>query len=246
MSNFDSQKSESTLFIDVGNSSVKVGFKSNNKWKSHTHKTAAMAANQINNHTYPVQRIYLSSVREAVKDSLEGDIESHLIREINIRDIQSDLLDYETTESLGIDRYLACLGAKSKTSKAAVVIDAGSACTIDYIDEKGVFRGGVIMPGLSSVLTIFAKSAPELPSIDVQFPKHFPGKTTKESLELGQVVFFADGVSKMLERYSAIFGDYELFISGGDADTVFGLIGNKGTVEKHLIFDGMEKFIEKK
>ncbi|GAB5409407.1 MAG: pantothenate kinase [Balneolaceae bacterium] len=244
MSNFDSQTSESILFIDVGNSSIKVGFRSDNKWKSHTHKTAVSAANQINNHTYPVQRINLSSVREAVKHSLENEIESHLIWEITIKEIPSEFLDYQTPDTLGIDRYLACLGARAKTNKAVVVIDAGSACTIDYMDEQGVFRGGVIMPGLSSILTIFHKTAPELPLIDVQFPKHFPGKSTRESLELGQIVFFADGISKMLERYTAIFGDHELYITGGDAETIDELIGAKGSIDKNLIFKGMEKFFE--
>lgn len=243
MSNFDSQKPESVLFIDIGNSSIKVGFKSNHKWTVHTHKTAKEAANQINNHTYPVKSIILSSVREVVKDALESEVESHLIREISIKDIDSNLLDYETPETLGIDRYLGCFGAQSHSSKQVVVIDAGSACTIDYMDEKGVFQGGVIMPGLSSILNVFTKTAPELPSIEVQFPKHFPGKNTAESLELGQVVFFADGVSKMLERYTAIFGEYELYISGGDAEVVHELIGNKGKVAKNLIFEGMERFI---
>lgn len=246
MSNFDSQKSESVLFIDIGNSSIKIAFKSDNKWKVYTYESANEAANLINNHLYPVTSIILSSVREAIKDALESKVESHLIKELLIKDVKRDLLDYQTPETLGVDRYLACYGAKIQTKNPVVVIDAGSACTIDYMDEKGVFKGGVIMPGLLSILNVFDRIAPELPKIEVQFPKHFPGKTTNESLELGQVVFYADGISKMLERYTKIFGEYDLFISGGDADVVNELIGNKGAIQKNLVFDGMERMLSRK
>tara|TARA_R110000868_G_scaffold37111_14_gene131634 strand:- start:46437 stop:47177 length:741 start_codon:yes stop_codon:yes gene_type:complete len=244
MSNFDLEKQESTLFIDIGNTALKVGFKSDGKWKLNTYKTTEEAAKQVINHPYPVRRIILSSVRETIKDAFEKEVESHLIHEILIKDIDKTTLEYQTPETLGIDRYLGCFGAQIHTNKAVVVIDAGSACTIDYMDEDGVFKGGVIMPGLTSILNIFEKTAPQLPKIKLKFPKHFPGKSTTESLELGQIVFFIDGISKMLERFTSLYGDYDLFLNGGDAESVNELIGFKGQVNKKLLFDGMEKMIK--
>lgn len=239
MSNFDSQHTESTLFIDVGNSSIKVGFKKESKWTVHTFENAKKAAFDINNYPYPLKRIILASVRQDITDTLEREIESHLIHELKISQVKKDDLEYDTPDTLGIDRYLVCLGAKKATKEPVIVIDSGSACTIDFMDENGVYKGGIIMPGLHSLVNIFKRTAPELPAIEVAFPKNFPGRSTEESLQLGQVIFFADGINMMLDRFSSIYGEYDLFLTGGDAQTVSQLIGNLGIVDQSLIFDGM-------
>lgn len=245
MSNFDSQHTESTLFIDVGNSSIKVGFKREGKWTVHSFENAKKAAFDINNYPYPLKRIILASVRQDITDTLEREIESHLIHELRISQVKKEELDYETPDTLGIDRYLVCLGAKEITENPVVVVDAGSACTIDYMDEGGVYKGGVIMPGLNSLVSIFKRTAPELPAIEVAFPKNFPGKSTEESLQLGQVIFFADGINMMLDRFSNIYGEYDLYLTGGDAQTVSKLIRNSGTIDESLIFDGMASMLSK-
>lgn len=243
MSNFDSQHTESTLFIDVGNSSIKVGFKKESKWTVHTFENAKKAAFDINNYPYPLKRIILASVRQDITDTLEREIESHLIHELKISQVKKDDLEYDTPDTLGIDRYLVCLGAKKATKEPVIVIDSGSACTIDYMDENGVYKGGIIMPGLHSLVNIFKRTAPELPAIEVAFPKNFPGRSTEESLQLGQVIFFADGINMMLDRFSSIYGEYDLFLTGGDAQTVSQLIGNLGIVDQSLIFDGMASML---
>lgn len=243
MTNFDSQNTESTLFVDIGNSATKVAFRSGKDWTVRSYKSVMDATNQINNHPYPVYHIVICSVKGKVKSVFESKVESHLIKSITVNDIKPELIDYETPETLGMDRYLACYGAQINSNNAVVVIDAGSACTIDYMDEHGIFKGGIIMPGLSSIRTIFKDTAPELPEVGLSFPAHFPGKSTHESLELGLIVFYVDGLLKMLERYTNNYGAYDLVICGGDAETVNQLIGNIGEVKSNVLFEGMEKLI---
>ena len=239
MSNFDSEHPESIVFVDVGNSSIKVAFRSEGSWVVHRFDEPDEAASAVNNHPHPVSRIVISSVRKNVKDFLESEIQAHLVHEITINDIAEDKLDYYTPQTLGIDRYLGCLGAKERSKYGVVVIDAGSACTIDFMDEHGDYHGGVFMPGLTSVMNIFDHTAPELPEIEVQLPAGFPGKSTKESLQWGQVGFFVSGVKSVLKRYKTLFGDFDIYLTGGDAETLNGLLENIGTVEKNLVFEGM-------
>ena len=244
MSNFDSENQESLIYVDIGNSSVKVGFLSSDKWTVHIHKTALDAAKEINNHLYPVKHIFVSSVRESVKEVLGNEIQTRNLKEITIENIPGDKLDYETPETLGIDRYLACLGAYSNSGKGVVVIDAGSACTIDYMDGEGVFHGGVIMPGFKSIINIFKESAPELPEVKIGIPKIFPGKSTTESLQWGQVGFFVDGVISILESYDEKFNNYDLFLTGGDAPVLYELLGHIGEVNPNLVLTGLKKASE--
>ena len=241
MSNFDSENQESTIYVDIGNSSIKIGFLSDEKWVVHSHQSSQDAARQINNHMYPVKHIFLSSVRETVKQALENEIEIRNLKEVRTSDISPVNLDYETPETLGIDRYLACLGAFSASKKGVVVIDAGSACTIDYMNEQGVFQGGVIMPGFRSIMSVFKETAPELPEIKIGIPEHFPGKSTKESLQWGQVGFFVDGVISILEAYDEKYDDYDLFLTGGDAGILFELLGHVGEVNPHLVLMGLKE-----
>lgn len=242
MSNIDSLYTESTLFVDVGNSSIKTGYLSKGKWSVATHATVDSASYLINNHAYPLKKIIVSSVRENLKDALFKEIETHLVQELKVSQVQPGQLDYQTPETLGIDRFLACLGASRYSNASTLVIDAGTACTIDFMDEHGVYKGGVIVPGLGSVMKIFKEHAPALPEVPVEIPEVFPGKSTRESLQWGQVVFFTDGVKSILKRYLDIFGSYDLFITGGDAVTLNQLLSEAGTVKKTLVFDGMALF----
>ncbi len=246
MSNFDSSLSESILFVDIGNSAVKVAVNNEYGWKVHSYQYAEEAAHEINNRLHPVQKIVLSSVRESTRDVIMSEIQAHLVEELTVNDISDEKLDYKTPETLGIDRYLSCLGAYSLVKEAVLVIDAGTACTIDFMDEGGVFRGGVIMPGLNPLLTIFNNTAPALPQVELNVPDSYPGKSTEESLQWGQVVFWVDGIKQQLQRYQSIFGDSKLFLVGGDSEIVQKLLGINTRIEKDLIFRGMEILLKHK
>ncbi|MFT5083702.1 MAG: type III pantothenate kinase [Lentisphaeria bacterium] len=56
---------------------------------------------------------------------------------------------YEKLESFGVDRWLALMAARQQERGPCVVIDAGSAITVDYLDADGVHGGGLIVPGVS-------------------------------------------------------------------------------------------------
>lgn len=242
MSNFDSKNSESTIFVDIGNSSIKVGFVEDNEWTVHTFSDAVEAAREINNYVQPVLQILVSSVRENQRDALVNMIEHSEVRVITIHDVDTAKLDYETPETLGIDRFLGCLGAKAISGKPVVVIDSGTACTVDYMDAQGVYHGGVIMPGFKSIMEIFKKTAPELPSVEVAIPEVFPGKSTKTSLQWGQVGFFMDGLISVLQAYDTKFPDYDLYLTGGDAEILSLLLGDVGEVNGHLVLRGLAEF----
>lgn len=245
MSNFDSESKGFTFFIDIGNSSIKLGWRSGSDWNVEYFQDPVLLRKRMEEVSV-ITEIVIASVRKEVIAQLKSNFTELHLRVITTDDIPSTELDYNTPETLGIDRYLACLGAKSKTNKAVVVIDAGSACTIDYMDEFGVFKGGVIMPGLFSILGIFNNTAPELPEIAPQLPNEFPGKSTKSSLELGLTQFFADGIDSHLRRYTENFGDYELFVTGGDAEFIESLNLRAMTPSRTLIFEGMEHFGKRK
>lgn len=243
MSKNDSLLLGKTLFVDIGNTSVKVGQKDEGKWKYHIHNEVSEAAKSINRLSDNESQVVIGSVRKTSREKLIEHLETQRVRVLSIADLDTDKLDYDSPETLGMDRYLACLGARCQSGRGVVVIDAGTACTIDYMDTEDVFRGGVIMPGLKTIAQSLRDSAPELPEVELSLPERFPGRSTTESLQWGQVGFFIDGILTMLEAYEQKYPGFELYLTGGDAETLFGLLETEGNVDPHLVMKGMESLV---
>ena len=73
---------------------------------------------------------------------------------------------YNNPKSLGADRWAGMIGAKSiYPSQNVLVVNAGTATTIDYINQSGEFAGGWIIPGLSLMLAALAKGTADLPDL---------------------------------------------------------------------------------
>ena len=70
---------------------------------------------------------------------------------------------YDQPEQLGADRWAALIGARALHAGAAVVVMAGTATTIDALDDRGVFRGGLILPGLVLMRAALAGNTADLP-----------------------------------------------------------------------------------
>jgi type III pantothenate kinase len=70
---------------------------------------------------------------------------------------------YEQPQQLGADRWAALIGARALHSGPAVVVMAGTATTIDALDGKGRFRGGLILPGLALMRSALARNTADLP-----------------------------------------------------------------------------------
>ncbi len=167
------------------------------------------------------------------------------VTEITNTSIPRELLDYETPDSLGVDRFLACYGATEQTRNAVVVIDAGTATTIDFMARDNVFHGGIIAPGLDSFADILPKKAPSLPKVAVEIPKTWPGKSTIDSLKWGQAGFYLFALEAILDQYKHDFGDFDLFITGGNGPLIEKMLNRECKLRPFLVFDGMELLTKK-
>lgn len=163
-----------------------------------------------------LRHITASSVRTSAKKELTARCPLH-IDWIERQELQPYAGNYQTPETLGIDRLLTALGAWNQTKKNTVIIDAGTACTVDAIRADGTFAGGVIMPGLRALHQSLRSTAPELPPVSMQLPESFPGMSTNTCLQWGLNSFFVDGVIAQLNRFISTMGAMPVFITGGDA-----------------------------
>lgn len=202
------------ILVDIGNSSIKTTevlngeFQETKKWGSFDEVLAQ----------YSKLPMMVSSVRMIRKESVS--------KNENIIILTHELplpikLDYLTPETLGPDRIAAAVGANELfPEENNVVIDLGTCMTIDLIDNEGVFRGGIISPGLEMRMKAMNKFTDKLPDISHDWTNinaNFLGKTTKECMLLGSldgIIHELNGTIRTLEKD---FTSLNTIISGGDA-----------------------------
>lgn len=129
----------------------------------------------------------------------------------------------EAPEQVGIDRLLGAIGANHRRTPGvpAVVVDAGSAITINVIDGAGVFRGGSIAPGLGLMARALNTFTAKLPLVSHELlllrPAMFPAGNTRDAILCGLRAAAVGGVRELISGMVSSDPRPELFITGGDA-----------------------------
>lgn len=165
----------------------------------------------------------------------------------------------DSPQAVGIDRLLAALAAlELTTSRPAVVIQAGSAVTVDLIaaptgelcqpPSLGSFEGGAILPGVPMMLRLLGKGADLLPEIDAAellgLPP-LPGKNTEAAMICGAASALVGGVLHLVERYRQQYGQaIPIIISGGDGMRLSPYVPAPWIVKDHLVHRGLLRFAE--
>jgi type III pantothenate kinase len=125
-------------------------------------------------------------------------------------------------EKVGIDRLLNAVAVTRHWERSrvpAVVVDAGSAVTVDWVDGGGAFRGGAIFPGLRLMVRALHDYTALLPLIEVTTPRPYvPGMSTAQAIEAGVYYAAAGGINTLIGHLAAgTQGPPHIFLTGGDA-----------------------------
>lgn len=138
-----------------------------------------------------VEAIILSSVVPPVTTALQSLARDRLgIVPINVEpslDLGLKLLVEEPTR-LGADRLVDCVAAFAKYGGPAIIIDLGTATTVDAISAAGDFLGGAIATGVATSLKALSANASQLFNIELSLPHHTLGKNTVDQLRIGVVL----------------------------------------------------------
>ena len=143
-------------------------------------------------------------------------------------------------QQIGLDRLVAAWGACQHRSpgKELVVVDAGTAVTIDLVDAKGVFQGGVIYPGLGTAVESLKNSTCQLPDlshyqIDPSVYVNSPiGKNTKDSILSGIVNSQLAAVRDIVHLLSV---QATVVATGGQSKVFQNLLPKSWIFDEHLV-----------
>ncbi|MEZ5963388.1 MAG: type III pantothenate kinase [Planctomycetota bacterium] len=127
-------------------------------------------------------------------------------------------LAYPDPGTLGTDRWLCALAAH-RAHGAALVVQCGTAITVDAVDVGGRFLGGAIAPGLRAMAAGLAGAAPALPRPAVLRAATVPGVTSPACVEAGIVLAFCGAVERLARDVGAALpAAAARLLTGGDAE----------------------------
>ncbi|MEQ8770421.1 MAG: type III pantothenate kinase [Phycisphaerales bacterium] len=151
-------------------------------------------------------------------------------------DVQIDIttsLDDAGIRTVGQDRLLNALAGFELTQQACVIVDAGTAITVDFVDGEGVYHGGAIAPGVAMMLASLHEKTEQLPEVKFDPPpaERAWGSNTPDAMNLGVMGAACGLVRWMVERDAERYGAFPLVIAtGGDA----ALLENEGIVDRFV------------
>lgn len=141
---------------------------------------------------------------------------------------------YPDFDKLGIDRWLAMVSAFSKFKQSLIVVDLGSAVTLDIVRKDGQHLGGYILPGLSLMRQSLHGGTAQVRVIDHRHDTIEPGEDTSAAVNRGSLFAVVATIEKLVHLYPS-----KLIITGGDANLVRGLLNVNTHYEPHLVLDGL-------
>jgi len=146
---------------------------------------------------------------------------------------------YREPETLGVDRWLAIVGAVTLHGKPVIVWDLGTATTLDAVDADGRHLGGWILPGPGTMLDALVRKT------KLKVPEELagamePGCDTAECISRGVLAAQAGALQQFIKFVGARLGENSpLVVTGGAAPAMVQRTGIECVLDPLLVFRGM-------
>jgi type III pantothenate kinase len=196
---------------------------------------------------YPdIKHSIISTVRKE-EPSIAG-----LLRDKGVRMLRLDHLTplpirnrYKTKETLGYDRIAAAVGASARFPEQDIlIIDMGTAITIDFISSENEFQGGNISPGLLMRFRSLHEFTGRLPLVEPSYQDALLGDDTETAISAGiqnGIIFELDGyINEQKKRYPRL----QVLMTGGDAVFFDKKLKNSIFVDQNLNLFGLHRILE--
>lgn len=154
--------------------------------------------------------------------------------------------DYPRPAEIGADRVADAVAARARYGAPVVVVDFGTATNIEVVDRDGLFRGGVIAPGVQTSADALISRGARLPAIDLSVPEQVIGTSTPAAIQSGIMYGEADRVDGLVRRIFDQLG-YEapVVATGGLAGVVAPHARTITAVDPELTLEGLRLIAER-
>jgi type III pantothenate kinase len=238
------------LTLDAGNTRIKWGSRRDGAWARVGALPVAEASRLVDGLGEPraferilVANVAGASVRSAIERAAErlgcaAQFIEACAQQCGVRS------SYDDPAQLGADRWAALIGARRLFPGASLVVNAGTALTVDALSDEGVFLGGIIAPGIELMRRALSEYTAGLP-LQPGAIRFFPANTG-DAIMSGAAHALVGAVERMAGfMHESGQSDVRLVLSGGAASTLQPLFTTlQATPVEHLVLEGLAAIAE--
>lgn len=155
-------------------------------------------------------------------------------------------LHNENPKELGADRLVNAVAAVEEYSGETIIIDFGTATTLDFVTAQAEYKGGIILPGIQLSANALFEHCAKLPRVEVSVPDHVVGRNTVGAITSGLTYGYADMVDGLVSRISLETRcEPHVIATGGLAPVIASVAGSIDVVDPLLTMKGLKAIYRK-
>lgn len=155
-------------------------------------------------------------------------------------------IQMDVPSQVGSDRIVVAVAALAEYKAPLILMDLGTATTIEVVEPENKYLGGVIFPGVKVSLEALTSRAAQLPGISLDKPKLVIGKNTVDCMRSGMMYGTAAMIDGLVERIEAELGhECTLIATGGMAQFITPLCKRDIILDKNLLLKGLNVIYKK-
>ncbi|MGI9234613.1 MAG: type III pantothenate kinase [Woeseiaceae bacterium] len=156
---------------------------------------------------------------------------------------------YAQPRRLGVDRWVAMVGAWNEVQKACLVIDVGTAVTLDAIDASGVHLGGQIIPGGATMVNSLSSATSDIPRVRLLAAGREPssqmfGRNTAAAVREGVQNAIVGAIDRALLALKSKRRKPIAVLTGGDASRILDALSTTPMHRPHLVLQGLAHMLD--
>lgn len=152
----------------------------------------------------------------------------------------------DVPSQVGSDRIVIAVAALAEYKAPLILIDLGTATTIEVVEPDNVYLGGLIFPGVRVSLDALTSRTSQLPGISLDKPKQVIGKNTVDCMRSGMMYGTAAMLDGLVDRIEEELGHSSTIIAtGGMAQFITPLCKHPMILEKNLLLKGLNILYKK-
>jgi type III pantothenate kinase len=233
------------LCIDCGNTRLKWGLREDGRWLAQDALPTADAGRLGDAMPQLPSRIVACNVAgKAVGAAIEALAAKSVIPLYWVRSQaqQCGVTNrYDNPAQLGADRWAALIGACGMHGGACLVVNAGTATTVDVLDAEGIFQGGMILPGLAMMREALARNTAGLPLAEGSW-RDLP-RNTDDAIASGCLNATLGAIERMFRRIADAQQPLCL-LSGGASESLRGALTIPCREVPNLVLEGLGRIAE--
>lgn len=151
---------------------------------------------------------------------------------------------YRRPGRLGVDRWVAMIAARARYDTSCLVVDAGTALTIDALDDTGRHLGGQILPGIAVMTEALGKNTSDLPKARKRISRNSAAalvfaNSTSTAITQGAIAAAAGAIERALRMLRQRGHRPVLLLTGGDATLLQAALAEESELCPHLVLEGL-------